>query len=224
MVRALMHLGEGGIYSVSEVCRILQPGMTPRKVHYWLNTGLLSEPPVHHRGPGIPTLLSFRQLLEIRTVQRLRDDLNFSLRRVREAFAWMLTSTFAEESDGVRFERWGTQLIARSGLGEIVVPTNQYVMPQVIDGVQRALYENRHAWLTGTFRVPSIQTVECNTRVMAGVACIAGTRIDTSVIAAFADDEGAYNKDTVAAIRAAYPSLAEDQIADVLEFEGIRAA
>ena len=66
-------LGEG-VFTVSEVCRVLQPTMTPRKVHYWLDTGLLSEP-VRWGGRGFPTLLNFRQLLQIRTVQRLRDEL-----------------------------------------------------------------------------------------------------------------------------------------------------
>lgn len=65
-----------GVYAVSRVCRILGPTMTPRKVHYWLDTGLLS-PPIRHGRPGLPTLLSFRQLLEIRTVQGLRDDFGF---------------------------------------------------------------------------------------------------------------------------------------------------
>ena len=36
-------LGQG-IYTVPETCRILRPSMTPRKVHYWLDTELLGEP------------------------------------------------------------------------------------------------------------------------------------------------------------------------------------
>ncbi len=55
------------------------------KVHYWLDTGLLS-PSRRSSGNGIPTLLTFRQLLEVHTVRRLRDDLGITLPRVREAF------------------------------------------------------------------------------------------------------------------------------------------
>ena len=69
--RALIQLGEGA-YTVSEVCRILQPSMTPRKVHYWLNTGVLSDPIVDGRR-GEPTLLTFQQLLE--TLTQTMSDL-----------------------------------------------------------------------------------------------------------------------------------------------------
>ena len=41
--RSLIDLGDG-VYTVSEICRILQPTMTPRKAHYWLDTGLLTDP------------------------------------------------------------------------------------------------------------------------------------------------------------------------------------
>src|SRR5215203_2667693 len=165
-VRALMPLGEGGVYSVSEVCRILQPGMTPRKVHYWLNTDLLSEPPVYRRGSGTPTLLSFRQLLEIRVVQELRDRLGFSLPRVREAFAWLLHSTFAEESDGVSFARAGRQLVARSNLGSIEVPTNQLLLLDEMTAVEASLRTSRYAHDTGLFAIPSHRDdLACNVRI-----------------------------------------------------------
>src|SRR4051794_20445643 len=100
---ALPVLGEG-VYTVSQVCRILRPSMTARKVHYWLDTGLLSEPWVHG-GTGRPTLLTFRQLLQIRTVQRLRDDLRVSLPEVRESFAWILEHHYADDPSQVQFVR-----------------------------------------------------------------------------------------------------------------------
>src|SRR3954452_22571838 len=99
----LIPLGEG-VYSVSEVCRILQPTMTPRKVHYWLSTGLISGGPFERGGRGRPTLLAFRQLLEIRTVQHLRDELKVPLPTVRFAFAWILEHIF-DRGEEVRFTR-----------------------------------------------------------------------------------------------------------------------
>jgi hypothetical protein len=123
--RRLIPLGHG-VYTVSEVCRILQPTMTPRKVHYWLDTGLLSEPPAAHRGAGRPTLLSFRQLLEVRTVQRMRDDLGVSLPIVREAFSWVLRMLFADSPVDVKFERGSKgRVIARSPDGDgVEIPTS----------------------------------------------------------------------------------------------------
>ena len=62
------------LYSVAETVRILRPGMTPRKVHYWLHTGLLGDP-VRSEVRGQPTLLTFDQLIKVAVLQRLRDDL-----------------------------------------------------------------------------------------------------------------------------------------------------
>lgn len=59
--------------------------MTPRRVHYWLDTGLIVGEPIDRGAKGTPTLLTFRQLLEIRTVQHLRDELRIPLPKVREA-------------------------------------------------------------------------------------------------------------------------------------------
>jgi hypothetical protein len=70
--RSLISLGEG-VYSVSEVCHVLGTSMTARKVHYWLNTGLISGRPISRGRRGVPTILTLRQLLEVRTVQHLRD-------------------------------------------------------------------------------------------------------------------------------------------------------
>ena len=49
----LIALGDG-IYTVSEVSRILRPTMTPRKVRYWLRKGILG-PPVRPTRSGRPT-------------------------------------------------------------------------------------------------------------------------------------------------------------------------
>ena len=88
----LVVLGEG-VYTVAEISRIFQPTMTPRKVHYWLKKGIIGEP-VRPGAPGRPTLLSFEQLLMVRTVQHLRDKLNFSLQKITPAIQKLSSFVF----------------------------------------------------------------------------------------------------------------------------------
>lgn len=218
--RQLMPLGDGGIYTVSEACRILQPSLTPRKVHYWINTGLLSPPLVHRRGPGVPTLLTFRQLLEVRTVQRVRDELRFSLRSVRSAFAWVLDTVFAADVTDVSFERGpnGT-LLARSGEDEVVVPGGQHVIPGVLLALTQEVGDVQRAYQAGSFTVPRHTHIICDVAVLGGAARLDGTRLDTALVGAFAKD-GVFDDETIMQVRTAYPRLSVEAIEDALSFEG----
>ncbi len=220
--RDLIPLGEG-VYTITEVCRILHPSMTRGKVHYWLNTGLLSEPPVAHAGKGVPVLLTFRQLLEIRTVQYLRDELRVSLPKVREAFAWVLRTLFAEAPTDVRFERGpGRNLIATRADGEsVVVATNQGAFPMVVDSINTTMAETRLAWEQQAFPIPGHPQVVANTRILAGAPTVQGTRVDTAVVAAFASPDG-FDDRVVAEIMLAYPRLTREAVLDALSFEGVQ--
>lgn len=220
--RRLVDLG-AGVFTVSEVCRILQPTMTPRKVHYWLDTGLLAVP-VRWGSRGYPTLLSYRQLLEIRTVQHLRDELEFSLPKVREALAWILDHLFAEEWTDLRFTKGvDGSLVAQSGRDRIVVPGGQGVLEGTLPELNSQVAQTRRAWEEQAFVVPDHEYVISNARILAGAPTIRGTRIDTALVARFADAE-AYTRETLKEIRRVYPWLEEDAIADALEFEGISPA
>ena len=127
--RPLVRLGEGS-YSVAEVCRILGKGMTSRKVHYWLDTGLVTDVSVVRGRRGVPTILTFRQLLEIRTVQYLRDSLQVDLRKVRDAFEWVLEQLFDRRSQVVFSRGPNGTLIARLDDGEeMTVPAGQALLP-----------------------------------------------------------------------------------------------
>lgn len=202
---------------------MLQPAMTPRKVHYWLDTGVLSKP-VRWGSPGHPTLLSYRQLLEIRTVQRLRDELNFSLMRVREALAWMLEHLFAEHWTELTFAKGvDGSLIARSGGDQIVVPGGQGVLEGVIPELNKQIAETRKAWEKQAYVIPGHRFVVSNARVLAGTPTLRGTRIDTSIIARFANDR-TFNTRTLEEIERVYPQLDREVIVDALGFEGITSA
>ena len=209
-----------GVYTVSEVCRILQPTMTPRKVHYWLDTDLLSDPVVHGR-PGTPTLLSFRQLLEIRTLQHLRDNLNVSLQRARDAYIYVIDNLFAASWTELQFLRGvNAALVASVGSGEsLVVPGGQGVWANVLEDFNTLAKDTRNAWETKILNIIGRQHVVSNARVQAGAPTVTGTRIETSTVASFATEK-TFDVATVSEIVSAFPRLSTLEIVDALQFEG----
>jgi uncharacterized protein (DUF433 family) len=212
-----------GAYSVAEVCRLLGAGVTPRRVHYWLATNLLS-PPLRWGARGHPTLLTYRQLLEIRTVQHLRDELEFSLPRVRDAVAWILETLFAEDWAGLTFKRGvDGSLVAESQDGYAVVPGGQGVLEGTIDDLNDRMSDMRRAWEEQAFPIPGHRYIVANVRILGGAATVVGTRVDTAVLARFAEGE-TFDRAVISEIRRAYPRLKSAAIADALEFEGLRRA
>lgn len=212
--------GREGIFSVSQVCRILQPSMTARKVHYWLDTGLL-DPPVAWGGAGRPTLLDFKQLLQIRTVQHLRDELKFSLPKVRTAFEWILSNMFDEAVEGLRYERHGNDLVATRGDDSIVVPGGQGILElrDLNDQAAGTLL----AWRDRAYVIPRFPMLVANARVQGGAPTVRGTRIETSFLASFIANAPVAGE-TVDAIARQFPSVSYDAVKQALEFEGLPLA
>jgi uncharacterized protein (DUF433 family) len=222
MAVKLIPLGEGGVYTVSDVCRILQPSMTPRKVHYWLDTNLLTDPITRGRR-GEPTLLSFRQLLEVRTVQRLRDDLAFSLPRVRGALAWILANLFDEHWRDLHYSSGvDHRLVARTSKGEMVIaPGGQGVLDLTVEGLNRDVVETRHAWEEKLLPIPGRPHLVTTPRILAGSPTIAGSRVDTALIASFATAKE-IDPAGLAEVIALYPHVPREGIEEAFAFEGVR--
>lgn len=208
-----------GAYTVSEVCRILQPTMTRRKVHYWLDTGLLSDAIVHGRR-GVPTLLTFRQLLEIRTVQHLREELE----EVRDAISYLLHRLFAEDWTRAHFAHGvHAGVVVRLGDDSVNIESGQGVLDATLPELDRYVEVTREAWERQRLVVEGFAHVTSNAKINAGAPCVTGTRIPTSMIAQFGDD-GAYTDDTAAELRRAFPQVQAPALIDALRFEGLRPA
>lgn len=221
-------LGEG-LYTVADVCRILQPTMTRGRVHYWLDTGLLSEPPVAHRGTGTPTLLSFKQLLEVRTAQTMREKLAISLPNVRLAFRHVREVLFAEERRPIRFvySREG-QVLVTIGRQRFEFPTNQRALELEIEegewSINEVVVSSRVAWEERSFRIPRRPRLITDAAIMSGSPTVMGTRIETSLLAAFADAQRTYSEGTIELIATTYPRLDREAVREALEFEGLQRA
>lgn len=210
-------LGEG-VYTVAEIERIFQPTMSSRKVHYWLKKGILGEP-VRPGSPGRPTLLSFEQLLMVRTVQHLRDNLEFSLQKITPAIeklsSFVFERLFEEEWYMLKFfstER-GAVGVSDGMDHTIEVDTGQFVMPEALPDLESFLEETRRSWERREVDIEGFPHLVSNTRVVAGSPTIRGTRIETSFVAYLARD---LSEDDLLAL---YPHVERSAIGEAVRFE-----
>lgn len=217
--RGLVALGEGA-YTVAEIARIFQPTMTPRKVHYWLKKGILGEP-LRTGSPGYPTLLSFEQLLMVRTVQHLRDNLEFSLQRITPAIeklsSFVFESLFEENWYMLRFfESAGGGIGVTDGVDRTIeVDTGQFVMPEMFPELENFLAATRRDWERREVSIEGFPHLVSNAGILGGSPTIKGTRIETAFVAYLAEDMSPEE------LHALYPYVAEEALSDAVRFENL---
>lgn len=215
----LIALGEG-IYTVAEISRILQPTMTPRKVHYWLKKDIIGEP-VQSGRPGKPTLLSFEQLLKIRTVQHLRDNLSFSLQKITPAIQTLSTFVFQrlfdEEWYHLRFIRTpeGRIGVIDSMERSIEIDTGQFVMPEVLPELEAFLRRTREDWERREIRIEAFPRLVSNAGVVGGSPTIQGTRIETAFVGYLAENLSSEE------LQELYPYVEKEALLEAIRFEGV---
>lgn len=214
----LVALGEG-VYTVAEISRIFQPTMTPRKVHYWLKKGIIGEP-VRPGAPGKPTLLSFDQLLMIRTVQHLRDNLNFSLQKITPAIqklsSFVFQRLFDEEWYQLRFVKTpeGRIGVIDSRERSVEVDTGQFVIPEVFPELEAFLSKTREEWERREVNIERFPHLVSNAGVIGGSPTIRGTRIETAFVAYLAEDL------SFKELQDLYPYVEKEALLEAMRFEG----
>lgn len=215
----LIALGEG-VYTVPEIARILQPTMSEDKLRYWLNEGLLGDP-IRRGSRGRPHLLSFRQLLQARTIQHLRDALKFPLQKVRPVIGEISDLVFPrlfEETDGPdpRFLRTPEgEIGVFDGSHTIQLVNGQLMMSEaVIPELNDILRETKRDWKRGEVPIERFPRLVSNAGILAGSPTIKGTRIETSFVAYLVQSLG------VERVFELYPYLDRDAILDAAKFEG----
>lgn len=215
----LIALGEG-VYTVPEVARILQPSMNVYKVRYWLHKGLLGKP-VRWGSTGRPHLLSFQQLLKVRTIQHLRDTLKLPLQKVTPVIEKLSEVPFAgKDWHELHFFKTPEGRIGVSDGGEVYeVQTEQLMIPETIyPQLERIVREARRDWARGVVNIEGYRRLVSNPHVVAGSPTIEGTRIETSFIAYMVRNLG------VEETLKRYPYLDREAITQAAEFEGVLAA
>jgi uncharacterized protein (DUF433 family) len=213
----LIELGEG-VYTVPEVARILQPNMTEYKVRYWLDKGLLGEP-LRWGSPGRPHLLSFQQLLRVRTIQELRERLKFPLQKVTPVIEELANVAFLnKEWHNLRFFPTPKHEIGVSdGDNYYEVKTHQLMIPEAAyPELEDVVREARKDWARGEVDIAKYPRLVSNPRVVAGSPTIKGTRVETSFVAYLVQSLG------VERVLELYPHLDRDAVLQAAQFEGAK--
>ncbi len=214
---ALIALGEG-VYTVPEVARILRPDMTEDKLRYWLNEGLLGKP-LQRGFRGRRHLLSFRQLLQARTIQHLRKTLGFPLQKVRPVIKDLSEAAFLSGKE------WHELKFVWTPSGEIgvydgdlayEVKTGQLMIPKtVLPDLEEVVREARRDWIRREVEIQDFPRLVSNAGIVAGSPVIEGTRIEASVVAYLAGSLGV-NK-----VLEIYPHLDREAVLQAARFEGV---
>jgi len=163
-------------------------------------------------------LLSFQQLLKVRTIQRLRDD-GFSLQRispaVRKLSSYLWEHLFAEEWHALTFfHAEGGQIgVMDSNRQAIVVETGQWIMPETLSELENYLYQTHEDWLRREVGIRNFPRLVSNARVLGGSPTIKGTRVQTSFVAYMTEGLG------VDEVLELYPRLNREAVNQAVEFE-----
>jgi uncharacterized protein (DUF433 family) len=214
---ALIALGEG-VYTVPEIERILQPNMTQYRVRYWLDKGLLGEP-LRWGSTGRPHLLSFQQLLKVRTIQHLREKLRFPLQKVTPVIEELSNLAFLNTDwHNLRFFLTPEgEISVHDGDLTYEVMTHQLMIPDaVLPELESIVREARRDWARGEVSIENYPRLVSNPRIVAGSPTVEGTRIETSVVAYFAEALG------VDKVLELYPHLDRDVVLQATSFEGAK--
>ena len=220
---ALIALGEG-VYTVPEVVRILQPTMTKDKLRYWLNEGLLGEP-LQRGFRGRRHLLSFKQLLQARAIQHLRDALGIPLQKVRPVIEEISELVFPRlfgdtDGPGPRFIRTPEgEIGVFDGTETYELATHQLMISEaVVPELNSILNETKRDWERGEVPITKFPHLVSKAGVVAGAPTIRGTRIETSFIAYVVKQfglEGTIKR---------YPYLDREAVEQAAKFEGVSLA
>ncbi len=206
-----------GAYTVSETCHVLRPSMTPRKVHYWLDTDLLGVP-IREGSPGVPTLLAFDQILKIRTLQFLRDELRFSLQRVRKALGWLLRELGADEWHSLTFFRSGREVAVTDGRESMDIPAGQGILIPPPEVLTEHLSMARRDWEARSLEISGFAELVSSARILGGSPVVRGTRIETSFIAHLGTEL------PLDELQELFPQVSEAALQQALAFEGLSFA
>ncbi len=166
-------------------------------------------------------MLSFEQLLMVRTVQHLRDNLQFSLQRITPAIeklsSFVFESLFDDDWYMLRFfESAGGGIGVTDGMDRtIAVDTGQFVMPGTLPELETFIAETRRDWERREVGIEGFPYLVSNAGILGGSPTIKGTRIETAFVAYLAEDLSAEE------FRALYPYVAEEALLEAVRFENL---
>lgn len=182
-------------------------GATVWQLRRWRNTGLL----VPETNPSDPPLYSFRDIVALRTVARLRAET--SLQKIRFAFAQLSEFDLTEHVSQYMFATHGKSISVQTDDGwlDLVSKPGQYELHTLGD-VYAPFTTNRGVQVVD-FLHPRPQ-LDVDVRRLGGWPVLHGTRIDYDVAARAVDNVTVFAKD----VARFYPGATEVAVNDAVDF------
>ena len=208
-----------GVYTVRQVARILRSqGVTVHKIKYWLDKGLLDQP-IRRGSRGKPHLLSFEQLLKVRTIQELRTS-GFPLQRItpaiRKLSSYLFEHLFDEEWYELEFLPSGKRIAVMDSRGRAIeVETGQWLMPQALEELSDYLRKTREDWMRREVDIEGFPRLVSNAKILGGAPTVRGTRIEASFLAYMV---GSLGEEKVLEL---YPRVDQEVLKQAVAFEDV---
>ena len=198
---------DAGLYSPSDIVRIAK--VRPQVFQAWIKAGLLSPPVTLHAGGKSHNVYSYRDLLLIRLIARLREK-GLPVGKIKQALdnivaaaggdpgAWLQATIYADEDLIAAIlpgDPSGAPFSASQGPQTLAVA----LLPELLEELERDLVPKR------------FRHVRIDPEVLAGAPVVAGTRVPTQTV--LITRRSGQDPSEV------YPALTNEQVEDALAYE-----
>ena len=196
-----------GLYSPSDIVRIAK--VRPQVFQAWIKAGLLSPPVALHAGGKSHNVYSYRDLLLIRLIARLREK-GFPVGKIKLALdnivaaaggdpgAWLQAIIYADK-DLIAAILPGTPAGAPFSASQGAQTLAVALLPELLEELERDLVPKR------------FQHVRIDPEVLAGAPVVAGTRVPTQAVL--------LTQRSGQDPREAYPALTKEQVEAAIAYE-----
>ena len=196
-----------GLYSPSDIVRIAK--VRPQVFQAWIKAGLLSPPVALHARGKSQNVYSYRDLLLIRLIARLREK-GFPVGKIKQALdnivaaaggdpgAWLQAIIYADKDLIAAIlpgDTAGAPFSASQGAQALAVA----LLPELLEELERDLVPKR------------FQHVRIDPEVLAGAPVVAGTRVPTQAVL--------LTRRSGQDPREAYPALSKEQVEAAIAYE-----
>lgn len=194
-------------------------GITPRRIRYWVQTGVFVPELFRPGTPGHAQVYTFRDVVALRTLALLRDRYGIPLDHLRRVARW-LRQNGDQPFSALRFFVAGREVFFRDEKERVLRSGRLPHQTAVALDVEKIANDVRERLIGLSRRHPDqFGQITQQRLVTHHQPVIAGTRIPISLIVALL--RSGYTSEDV---RREYPSLTEEDIAAVAEHERLRGA
>lgn len=189
-------------------------GLKPRRIGYWIQTGVFTPEAFEPGTPGHAQVYTFRDVVTLRTLAILRDRYGIPLEHLRRVARWLRDKRDRPLS-ALRFYVAGREVFFHDEKDQVLRSGRRPYQTAVALDLEQIAHDVRERLADLSRRRPNqIGQITRQRLVAHRQPVIAGTRIPVSLIAALL--RAGYTPEDV---RREYPTLTEEDIAAVIKEE-----